>query len=89
METSKFDNMHFERKPPKDYGEVIPISDWRKDVDCHCFTDDDGTGYWMKGGMVHSSSPDVPYMYGDNVCDPDEIEEAISHGIDAVMWFNK
>ena len=87
METSKFDKMHFETEP--EGGEIIPINDWRSDVQCRCVDSSDGIGYWMKNGKVHSSSEGVSYMYGDNVCDEYEIERAIQSGIDAVIWYNK
>lgn len=88
MSSEKWAAMRFEETPP-DYGEIIPIQEWKESVECHCFTDYDGIGNWMKGGMVHSSSEGVRYMYHDNVCDPEEIEEAIQNGIEAVIWFNK
>lgn len=88
MEINRFDNMRFEREPDG-IGDIFSIDEWYENVDCRCIIDDDGTGYWMKDGKVHSSAPGQPPIFGDDVCEPELIDEARKHGITGVIWYNK
>jgi len=74
-------NLVFDRELP-DYGDLIPIDDWKIEVDYGMFTDDDGNGHWVKDGKMTRG-------FGDNVCNLDCIEAAVEFGITHVMWFNK
>lgn len=88
MTKIKWNELRFEEEKP-DYGDEIPIDEWQESVEFGMFTDYDGIGLWMKGGKLHSAGPGEHPVYSDNVCDPEEIEEAKANGIEAVMWFNK
>ena len=74
-------NLKFEKDLP-DFGDLIPIEEWREEVDYGMFTDDDGNGHWVKDGKMTTG-------WGDNVCNLDYVEAAIEFGITGVMWFNK
>ena len=65
-----------------DYGDVIPIDDFKASVECGMFTDYDGDGHWAKDKKMTAG-------YGDNVCDINAIDDAIAHGVTHVVWFNK
>ena len=88
MSKNKWLDMCFEEEKP-DYGDEIPINEWSDSVEDGLFSDYDGIGFWMKGGKLHSPAQGERPIYCDNVCDPEEIEEAKENGIEAVMWFNK
>lgn len=73
--------MNFVRKIP-DYGDLIPINDWKEDVSNGFFTDYDGNGHWAKDGKMTDG-------LGDNVCSIEAIDLAIKEGVTHVCWFNK
>ena len=78
---SDFTKLSFEKELP-DYGDLIPIDEWRESVEYGMFTEDDGCGNWVKDGKMTRN-------WSDHVCDLDVIDEAIEFGITHVMWFNK
>lgn len=73
--------MNFTKEIP-DYGDLIPINDWKEDVINEFFTDYDGCGNWVKDGKMTDG-------WGDNVCSITAIDLAIKDGITHVCWFNK
>ena len=75
--------MNFNRiLPDPDYCDIIPIEEFRKDVECMLFTDYDGNGHWVKDGKMTDG-------WGDNVCNLSAIDEMIEKGVTHVCWFNK
>lgn len=65
-----------------DYGDLIPIEEFKECVEHGMFTDYDGSGHWSNGEKMTKS-------LGDRVCDLDAIGQAIEFGVTHVMWFNK
>ena len=65
-----------------DYGDLIPIEEFKECAEYGMFTDDDGNGHWAKDGKMTAG-------LGDDVCDLDELDRAIDFGVTHVMWFNK
>ena len=65
-----------------DYGDLIPIDEFKECAEYGMFTDYDGCGHWSNGEKM-TARP------GDDVCDLDELDRAIDFGVTHVMWFNK
>ena len=65
-----------------DYGDLIPIEEFKECVEYGMFTDYDGCGNWSNGEKMTKG-------FGDRVCDLDSIDQAIEFGVTHVMWFNK
>ena len=65
------------------YGDLIEIQDWLHDVVLGLYTDEDGTGNWVKDRKMTES-------LGDPVCDKYAISDAVmDYGVTHVCWFNK
>ena len=69
--------------PDPDWCDIIPIEQWKKEVEYGMFTDYDGNGHWVKDGKMTDGR-------GDNVCDLGSIDAMIKvEGVTHVCWFNK
>ena len=69
-------------EPLPNYGDIIPISEWKDGVRCKVFTSSDGCGNFVKNGKMTSS-------FEDNVCDLSEIDKMQKKGATHIIWFNK
>lgn len=56
------------------YGDLIPLAEWRANVKCGGFIEDDGMGHYAKDGFM---APDTNVFV--------DLPEDATH----VMWFNK
>ena len=71
-----------EWKPIPEYGDLMTIQEFRANVECGGFIDDDGSGHYaLTDKMADNASVH---------CDVDFIDEVITEGVFThVVWFNK